>query len=312
MAAPASAPARADAESRAALLALGFVLAVTAAWWALALWPTPGAPPEWLERARWVCFNVGPSGLPDAAGWLLLIGQPLGFVALLLVAFGGALRRGVAELLASRAGRALAVCCAASIAVGLAAAGARVASVSRFDASAGGALAAETPPETYPRLDRPAPALGLLDQRGERIDVASLAGRPALVTFAFAHCETVCPALVSQALAAQRTLRESGAPAERVPRIAIVTLDPWRDTPARLPALAESWRLPGGDEALVLSGEVAAVNAALDRWNVPRARNDATGQLDHPALVYVIDSAGRIAYAANGDAASLTALLARL
>ena len=37
--------------------AVGFVLAVSAAWWTLALWSVPGAP-EWLERTRAVCFNL--------------------------------------------------------------------------------------------------------------------------------------------------------------------------------------------------------------------------------------------------------------
>ncbi|MBM4382973.1 MAG: SCO family protein [Deltaproteobacteria bacterium] len=117
-------------------------------------------------------------------------------------------------------------------------------------------------PDTYPRLDRPAPPLGLVDQHGARVDVAALRGHPTLITFAFAHCETVCPALVSQALAAQR----NAAP-DSHPRVAIITLDPWRDTPSRLPALARSWQLP--DDAIVLSGAPAEVNAALDRWNAP-------------------------------------------
>ena len=293
-------------EQRIALLALGFLLLVTAAWWALALWPTPSEPPAWLARARWVCFNVGPSGLPDAAGWLALVGEPLGLGVALFVAFGRALRAGLGQLIASRTGRAFAAVCAVSVAGGVFAAGVRVSHVA---ARARTEAAQTLPPDSYPRLDRAAPALGLIDQHGERIDLARLHGRPALVTFAFAHCQAVCPAIVSQALATQRRARELGDLA-RVPRLVIVTLDPWRDTPARLASLAEEWRL--GADAFVLSGEVAAVNAALDRWNVPRARDAANGQLDHPALVYLLDAEGRIAYAATGDARTLGALLARL
>ena len=299
-----------DARSeRIALFALGFLLLVTAAWWALALWPTASDPPAWLARARWVCFNVGESGLPDAAGWLALVGEPLGLGLALFIAFGRGLRGGFRELMASRAGRVFTALCAASIATGVVAAGVRVADAASRTSSARSEESLALPPDTYPRLDRAAPALGLIDQRGERVELAQLRGRPALVTFAFAHCETVCPAIVSQALAAQRRSRERGEP-ERVPRLVIVTLDPWRDTPARLASLAADWRL--GADAAVLSGDVAAVNAALDRWNVPRARDAANGQLDHPALVYLLDADGRIAYAANGDARTLGALLERL
>ena len=60
---------------------LGAILVVTVAWWALALWPSEGVPPAWLLRARQVCFNADGSGLPQASGWMLLIGQPIGMVA---------------------------------------------------------------------------------------------------------------------------------------------------------------------------------------------------------------------------------------
>jgi cytochrome oxidase Cu insertion factor (SCO1/SenC/PrrC family) len=305
-------PAAGRREARAALLALAFVLIVTAVWWALALWPTAGAPPAWLARARWVCFNVGPSGLPDAAGWLLLVGQPAGLLLVLVAGWGASLREGFRELCASHAGRALLALCALSVLIGLGAAALRVARSDAFDASAGVSLAREPLPETYPRQGRAAPELGLFDQRGERLDLARLAGRPALVTFAFGHCETVCPLLVREVKEAQRRVRESGAGPERVPRIAVVTLDPWRDTPARLPALAKSWGLEAGAEAFVLSGEQADVNALLDRWNVPRGRDTSTGQIDHPALVYVLDAQSRIAYAATGGAEALAELIGRL
>ncbi len=292
---------------RIALFALGFLLLVTAAWWALALWPTAADPPAWLARARWVCFNVGESGLPSASGWLLLIGEPLGFGAAFVVTFRRSLRSGLRRLLASEGGEFFVAACAGLLMLGASYAAARVVSLAR--ASSPVVESAASVPDTYPRLDRAAPALGLVDQRGDRVEVAQLRGRPALVTFAFAHCQTVCPAIVSQALATQRRARERGEP-ERVPRLVIVTLDPWRDTPARLASLAADWRL--GDDAAVLSGDVAEVNAALDRWNVPRARDAANGQLDHPALVYLLDAEGRIAYAANGDARTLGALLERL
>jgi protein SCO1/2 len=300
---------RMPAHERYALLALAFLALATAAWWALALWPAPGEPPAWLARARWVCFNSGASGMPSASGWLLLIGEPLGLGVALWAAFGRSLRGGFARLGRSHFGRGLAVVSAALVAMGGVAAGARIATLAQLDAAeqiatADGFL---PDPSALPRLDRPAPALGLVDQHGTRVDLDRLRGRPTLLTFAFAHCEAVCPALVAQARSAQREARARG---EEVPQLAIVTLDPWRDTPARLPALAESWRL--GEDAHVLSGDPETVNAVLDAYRVPRERDEATGQVAHPALVYVLDEDARIAFAASGDARTLRALLARL
>jgi hypothetical protein len=87
--------------------ALAFWLVVTAGWWALALWPVAGETPAWLLRARLVCFNAGESGLPDASGWLLLIGQPIGLLAVLMVVWGGAVRSGLRSLAAAPTGRVL-------------------------------------------------------------------------------------------------------------------------------------------------------------------------------------------------------------
>jgi protein SCO1/2 len=294
-----------------ALAALGGLAAITAAWWALALWPVPGGAPEWLVRARFVCFNAAPDGLPDASGWLLLVGQPIGMLAVLLVVWGGPVRAGLHSLRARPTGR-LALAGVGALAVlGLGAAGVRVAAASR---SAPLVLPGEElPPESYPRLDREAPELGLVSHAGERIDLAGLRGRPALVTFAFAHCESVCPLVVRQTLEAQRRLREraaaGGIAPERVPRVAVVTLDPWRDTPARLPHLARQWGL--GEDAFALSGSVDEVNAALDRWGVARERDPRSGEVAHPPLVFVLDAAGRIAYASSGGSAALAELAAR-
>jgi cytochrome oxidase Cu insertion factor (SCO1/SenC/PrrC family) len=113
---------------------------------------------------------------------------------------------------------------------------------------------------------------------------------------------------VRQVLDAQRELR-AAADASRVPRVVVVTLDPWRDTPSRLPALAKDYEI--GADGFVLSGEVDEVNALLDRWNVARSRDTQTGDLGHPPLVYVLDAQGRIAFASTGGTRALVELVGR-
>ncbi|MEJ2341799.1 MAG: hypothetical protein P8Y10_06300 [Gemmatimonadales bacterium] len=75
-------------------------------------------------------------------------------------------------------------------------------------------------------------------------------------------------------------------------------MDPWRDTPARLDYIASKLGL-SGDERL-LGGEVSDVEEALDRWEVPRERDLQSGDIVHLPLVYVIDAAGRVAFAVAG------------
>ena len=113
-----------------------------------------------------------------------------------------------------------------------------------------------------------------------------------LLTFAFAHCETICPTVVQTARAALDIT------AGVAPALWIVTLDPWRDTPGALPGLAARWQLDG-DKMRVLSADVDTVLGVLDAYHVPHQRNLQTGDITHPALVYIMDATGRIAYAFN-------------
>jgi cytochrome oxidase Cu insertion factor (SCO1/SenC/PrrC family) len=284
-------------EERGVLAAVTAWFAITAAWWLLALWPVANAP-VWLERTRFVCFGVNQSGLPDGGGWIGLIAGPLGMLSILVIGWLQAFRSAWHK----RGGRRAFAPLILGVTM-LAGGGAwRVA-----DARRPGPVNIDSiPPATYPRLDQPMPPLRLVSQTGAELALEELGSRPVLVTFAYAHCVTVCPVIVKQVLEAQRIL--AGTP--RHPAVVIVTLDPWRDTPASLPSIARDWELPAGD-AWVLSGSVASVEAVLTAWNIPRTRSESTGEVTHPSLVYVVNN-GRIAFASTGGSENLAALLRRL
>jgi protein SCO1/2 len=150
----------------------------------------------------------------------------------------------------------------------------------------------------------------LTDQSGETFDLARYMdrGRPVLVTFAFAHCETVCPVLVKDVLESQRIADQ--APDIDRPAVVVVTVDPWRDTPSRLAHVAHQWGL--ADDAHVLSGPVDAVLETLDAWQVSTSRNELTGEITHPAVVYVVDRLGRVAFTATGGGEYTAGLVGRL
>lgn len=287
----------------ASLLALGLILVITLGWWALALWPLPDAAPPALLRARTICFGTADNGLPSPVGWMMLIGEPIMITLLLLSVTGSTtIREGFQGLARRRAGRLGLGAVVTVLVVAALAAGVRVAWALGVDAAV--ARTDMELPASYPRLDRPAPALDLTDQHGRAFTVATLRGRPALVTFAYAHCETVCPIVVQEVVQAWKQLS-----AER-PVVVVITLDPWRDTPSRLGTIAEQWDLP--DDAHVLSGPVETVEATLDRWGIARSRDPQNGEITHPLLVYVLDRTGRLAYAATGDANVIEQLVRRL
>ncbi|GIW53059.1 MAG: hypothetical protein KatS3mg081_2414 [Gemmatimonadales bacterium] len=286
---------------RFALGGLGAILVLTAGMWALALWPAPERIPAWLLRAKVACFGSTPSGLPDASGWIVLTLQPALMLAILFAGWKNELEEALRYLLRLASGRAAVSFSAAFLIAGLGAAGFRIAS-----AGASPAEVATAPPANfdYPRLDREAPSLDLVDQHGARFSLEQLSGRPVILTFAYAHCATVCPLIVRNAIRARREHR--GAK----PALVVVTLDPERDTPERLPAIARSWGLEDGE--YLLSGGTAEVLAALEAWGVPRNRDPRTGEITHPVLTFLIDREGRIAYALTGAAFDPAELLEKL
>lgn len=279
-----------------ALVALGVIIAVTVAWWALALVPITSPAPEWVLRTRLACFGAGPDGLPNAGGWVLLVGEPIGMLAVLCTVWRDALRRDLRLVEAQAAGRLLLRAVGVGLAWGAVWSAARVRT----------ALAAAEPrweatPGSPVRVAGEAPSLMLSDQHGRRFDLAQLRGRPVIVTFAYAHCATVCPTIVR---GIQRARAESGRP--DIP-IVVVTLDPWRDVAARLPAVADAWDLASGDR--LLGGEVDEVNAVLDAWGVRRERDARTGEIDHTPAVLVVDRDGRLAWRLGGDVRALGSVL---
>jgi protein SCO1/2 len=288
-----------------ALIALALILAITASWWALALWPLPDTAPDWLARTRLACFGAARDGLPDGGGWVVLIGQPVGMILLLVLVWGDDLRAGMRRVLDRASGQLTVGITAAAIVAGLVGVGVRV-----RDASAVGFVAqsVDVGSNRLTRINDPPPVLSLVDQQGDTITLDRYHGRAVLVTFAFAHCETVCPLVVNSVLDARDRLAATDR--ERTPVVLVVTLDPWRDTPSRLPAIAKQWGMSG--DAHVLSGQPEQVEHVLNRWRVPRVRNERTGDLSHPTLVYVIAPNGRIAYLVNGSAEQIRAAVRAL
>jgi cytochrome oxidase Cu insertion factor (SCO1/SenC/PrrC family) len=228
------------------------------------------------------------------------VGEPIAMTALLFVVWGDAVRSGVRQLAASAGGRVALGAAVVAGGAGLTAAGVRVANAAVRPVSDAGA----EPVAAVTRLDRAAPPLALLDQSGQRFALEQLRGRPVLLTFAFGHCETVCPLVVHDVREAARLTPDVNA------AIVVVSLDPWRDLPTRLPAIARAWELP--DDAHALSGSVAEVQATLDAWAMAIGRDSLTGDITHPVVVHVIDRTGRIAFTAPGGAALLADLLRRL
>lgn len=295
---------QAVAKTRFALWAFIAWLGVTLMWWALAFAPLP-LPEQVLAAARSVCFGSAANGLPEPWGWAALIASPLAMLGFLLGVWGRELAGQLRELATRPLGRVVLVGLLAVPMMGASWVVERVSAARRAEAALALSTLPEELPDTYPRLTKPAPALGLVDQSGTTVEVETFAGRPVLMTFAFAHCQTVCPAMV-------QTLKNAASEVPEIdPVVLVVTLDPWRDTPSALPTLFSSWRLEDVPVAHVLSGEVDDVLATLEAWNMPWDRDAKTGDVSHPAMVHVLAPDGTLGYSFNGPSPAWVAEAAR-
>jgi len=286
-----------------ALLVVLWVASV-AVWWALAFMPLPSEPPDWITAARYACFGTMDNGWPEPWGWMLLVLAPASFLAAIVVLWGSEVGPSLRHFARSRLGRTVLAAVALTIVVE-ATWVARKVFTSRAIAEAtaivndDGAL-----PAHYPRETTGAPDFALVDHHGASVSLAQLRGRPVMITFIFGHCQTLCPLVVE-------TLK-------RVPRgddgaeVLLVSLDPWRDTPASLAGIARQWQLPSHVRVLT-ARRPADVLAVADAFGVAHDRDEKTGDISHPGLVFVVDADGRLAYTFNNPSAAwVTEALARV
>lgn len=124
----------------------------------------------------------------------------------------------------------------------------------------------------------------LQDQDGRELRLKSdvLGGRVAVVNFVYTTCTTVCP--VSSATLAQLQERLGARLGERVLLVSI-TVDPLRDTPARLKEY--SARHGAGPGWRWLTGRKGDVDAALKAFGAYTPNPE-----DHPSMTLVGDADG--------------------
>ena len=129
----------------------------------------------------------------------------------------------------------------------------------------------------------------LTDQTGQRRTDADFQGKLVVIYFGYTYCPDVCPTeLQSISLA----LDKLGAAADTVQPL-FITVDPGRDTPARLADFVSSFhpRLIG------LTGSLAEIRKTAIAYRAFFAKNGATTadhySVDHTGFIYLLGKDGR-------------------
>ena len=130
----------------------------------------------------------------------------------------------------------------------------------------------------------------LIDQTGKAVTEATWRGRWMLIYFGYTTCPDVCPTEL-QAIAA--ALESLGQQAAQVVPI-FITVDPERDTPARLADYVKLF-----DDRLVgLTGTPQQIAAVTRAYRVYYAKvtpkDSATYLMDHTSFLYLMDPDGAL------------------
>lgn len=129
----------------------------------------------------------------------------------------------------------------------------------------------------------------LVDQTGKAVDESVLKGKWSVVFFGFTYCPDVCPGTLQALTAATDQL---GPKADKV-RLVFISVDPERDTPAKVRAWMEAQQPPAG--TLGLTGSVEQSNAAAKAYRVfhEKAGDGPDYLVNHSTAMYLMDPRGR-------------------
>ncbi|HEU0306813.1 MAG TPA: SCO family protein, partial [Lysobacter sp.] len=147
------------------------------------------------------------------------------------------------------------------------------------------ALAAPKPAAPLPGDSVYQLPLQLTDQHGRKADWRTRRGKPQLVAMFYTSCQYICPLIVDSGKAIERQL--TPAQQQRL-GILLISMDPARDDPAALKAVADQRRLDLQRWTLAAppANDVRAVAGVLG----VRYRALADGEFNHTSALVLLDA----------------------
>jgi len=139
------------------------------------------------------------------------------------------------------------------------------------------------------RPPRPRAQPRLVDQRGHIFTLASLRGRPLVVTFIAAHCTDACPLINAQFADAARRIER----ARLGTRLLTITLDPEHDSPRTMRELATRFEA-NPRYWMLASGSVADVHAIMRAFGAVSIEGRRGYRDEHTTFVYLLNATGEL------------------
>jgi protein SCO1 len=129
----------------------------------------------------------------------------------------------------------------------------------------------------------------LVDQAGAAATLDRYRGQPVVISMFYGSCPHVCPMLISTIQRYERELPE--AQRGRL-RVVMVSIDPARDTPAKLTEIAQRHRVDLARWMLART-DPAAVRKLAAALNI-QYRQLPDGEFNHSTAITLLDADGRI------------------
>jgi protein SCO1/2 len=139
---------------------------------------------------------------------------------------------------------------------------------------------------------RPAPEFALPSTGGAEFRLSRQLGKVIVLTFGYTSCPDICPTVLAELAQVRERL---GSAARRV-QVVYVSVDPERDTPARLRAYTEQF----DKTFLGLTGPADQLAPVWKAYGVSVVRRELPGTkppmylIHHSASVFLIDPVGRL------------------
>ena len=138
-----------------------------------------------------------------------------------------------------------------------------------------------------PEIPTAQPPAHLIDQRGHSFTLATLRGKPLVVTFISAHCTDACPLINAQFADAARRIEQAHLAA----RLLTITLDPEHDSPATMRELAQRFQA-NPRYWLLAGGRLSDVHAIMRRFGAASVEGRRGYRDEHTTFVYVFNAGG--------------------
>ena len=151
------------------------------------------------------------------------------------------------------------------------------------------AIFAAAPPPALPGDSLYQLPLALQDQQGRQFDLASMRGRPVIVSMFYTACSSACPLTIDTI---DQIRHAANLPDHAVPSVLMVSIDPEHDDVVNLAAMAKAHQLDAALWRLTRPTAGDAMGFAATLGVAYRRRTGA--DFSHNAVIALLDENGRI------------------